>query len=130
MAHRGDVIALAQNVLSIRHWDRLLGGVLYASSPRIDWARLLRRSLGVDALKCPKCDGRLRVLAVITENESVRAFLRTLDIRSTLRRSHERGTRPTTPKTPIGRTSLDSASHELTGVGRRAMGRARGSRCV
>jgi hypothetical protein len=75
MAHRGDVIALAQNVLSIRHWDRILGGVLYATTPRIDWARLLRRSLGVDALKCPKCHGRLRVLAVITESESVQRLL-------------------------------------------------------
>jgi hypothetical protein len=30
--------------------------LLYAVTPRIDWARLLRRSMDVDALKCPKCD--------------------------------------------------------------------------
>jgi hypothetical protein len=69
------VIALAPNILSVRHWDRLLGGILYAATPRIDWARLLRRSMDVDALECPKCSGRLRVLAVITEREPVQRIL-------------------------------------------------------
>jgi hypothetical protein len=45
---------MAPNMLSVRHWDRLLGGVLYAATSRIDWARLLRRSMDIDALKCPK----------------------------------------------------------------------------
>jgi hypothetical protein len=62
---------LAPNVIAIRHWERLLGGALYASAPRVDWARLLRRSFEVDVLECPKCRGRLRVLAVITEREPV-----------------------------------------------------------
>jgi hypothetical protein len=75
VARPGDVIELATNVLSVRHWDRLLGGVLYAASPRVDWATLLRRSLGVDVLQCPKCNGRLRVIAVITERESVGCIL-------------------------------------------------------
>ncbi len=69
------IAILAPNVVSVRHWDRLLGGALYAETPRIDWARLLRRSLDVDALQCPKCDGRLRVLAVITEREPVQRIL-------------------------------------------------------
>ena len=42
-ARPGDVIALAPNVLSVRHWDRLMGGALYAASPRVDWASLLRK---------------------------------------------------------------------------------------
>jgi len=71
----GDVIALAPNVLSVRHWDRLLGGALYAASPRLDWASLLRRSFSVDVLACAKCGGRLRVLAVITEREAARRIL-------------------------------------------------------
>jgi hypothetical protein len=29
-----DVMRLAPNVISVRHWDRLLGGLLYAVSPR------------------------------------------------------------------------------------------------
>ena len=71
----GDVLMLTPNVLSVRHWDRLLGGVLYATSPRVDWAALLRRSFSIDVLQCPKCNGRLRVIAVITEREPVTRIL-------------------------------------------------------
>jgi hypothetical protein len=38
----GDVIQLAPNIISVKHWDRLLGGLLYAVQPRVDWATLLR----------------------------------------------------------------------------------------
>jgi hypothetical protein len=76
----GDVTQLAPNVLSVKHWDRLLGGLLYAVQPRVDWARLLRRSLSIDALECPKCHGRLRVVAVITEREPVRRILAHLEL--------------------------------------------------
>ena len=75
IARPGEVIALAPNVLSVRHWDRLLGGAPYAATPRVDWARLLRRSLDVDALQCPTCKGQLRVLAIISEREPVRRIL-------------------------------------------------------
>ena len=71
----GDVIQLAPNIISVKHWDRLLGGLLYAVQPRVDWATLLRRSLSVDVLKCPKCHGRLPVVAVITEREPVQRIL-------------------------------------------------------
>ncbi|HEY4015236.1 MAG TPA: hypothetical protein VGM06_17955 [Polyangiaceae bacterium] len=71
----GDVILLRPNVISVRHWDRLLGGLLYATQPRVDWANLLRRSFAADVLECPKCHGRLRVVAVITEREPVRRIL-------------------------------------------------------
>jgi hypothetical protein len=71
----GDVIMLAPNIISVQHWDRLLGGLLYATAPRVDWATLLRRSFAVDVLECPKCHGRLRVLAVITERKPVRRIL-------------------------------------------------------
>jgi hypothetical protein len=74
-ARPGDVIRLAPNILSVQHWDRLLGGLLYATSPRVDWALLLRRSFSVDILECPKCHGRLRVVAVITEREPVQRIL-------------------------------------------------------
>jgi hypothetical protein len=69
------VTILAPPIVSVHHWDRLLGGLLYAMNARIDWATLLRRSMDVDALQCPKCDGRLRVLAVITEREPVQRIL-------------------------------------------------------
>ncbi len=70
-----DVMRLAPNVISVRHWDRLLGGLLYAVSPRVDWATLLRRSFSVDVLECPKCHGRLRMIADITEREPARRIL-------------------------------------------------------
>jgi len=71
----GDVITLAPNVISVKHWDRLMGGLLYATQPRVDWARLLRRSFSVDVLECPKCHGRLRVVAVIIEREPIQRIL-------------------------------------------------------
>jgi hypothetical protein len=67
-------------MLSVRHWDRLLGGLLYAATPRMDWARLLRRSLDVDVLKCPTCDGRFRVLAAVTKRASVTRLLAHLGV--------------------------------------------------
>jgi hypothetical protein len=70
-----DVVVLAPNSIAVRHWDRLLGGLLYAVTPRVDWATLLRRSFAIDVLECPKCCGRLRVLAVITEREPVQRIL-------------------------------------------------------
>jgi len=69
------VIALAPNILSVSHWGRLLGGLLYASTPRLNWARLLQRTFEVDVLACPGCLGRLRVLAVISERAPVLRIL-------------------------------------------------------
>jgi hypothetical protein len=74
------VVALAPSVLSVRHWDRLMRGVLYAATPSVDWARLLRRSFDVDVMKCPRCEGRLRVLTVITERDVVQRIFAHLAI--------------------------------------------------
>jgi hypothetical protein len=71
----GQLALLAPNIIAVKHWDRLLGGLLYATKPRIDWATLLRRTFRVDVLECPKCNGRMRVIAVITEREVVRRIL-------------------------------------------------------
>jgi hypothetical protein len=74
-APSSSVLMLAPNIVSVQHWDRLLGGLLYATSPRVDWASLLRRSFSVDVLECPKCHGRLRIVAVITEREPIQRIL-------------------------------------------------------
>jgi hypothetical protein len=74
-ASSGSFVMLAPNIVAVQHWDRLLGGLLYATSPRVDWASLLRRSFSVDVLECPKCHGRLRIVAVITEREPIRRIL-------------------------------------------------------
>ncbi len=71
----GDVAFLTPNVLGVRHWSRLLGGLLYATSPRVDWATLLRRTFDVDVLACPSCGGRLRILGEVTEASTVGRIL-------------------------------------------------------
>jgi len=69
---------LTPNVLSVKHWSRLLGGTLYAASPRVDWTSLLGRCFEVDVLACPSCDGRLRVLGEVTDPAMVRLVLDSL----------------------------------------------------
>jgi len=69
---------LTPNVLSVKHWNRLVGGALYAATPRLDWASLLRRSFQVDVLECPACRGRLRVLGEVTEPGRVKLVLESL----------------------------------------------------
>jgi hypothetical protein len=46
--------------------------------PYRPWAELLRRTFGFDVLACPRCDGRLRLLAMVTEPEGVARYLRAL----------------------------------------------------
>jgi len=42
---------------------------------RIPWAELLRRIYGIDALRCPVCDGQMSVIAVLLERAAVRSIL-------------------------------------------------------
>jgi hypothetical protein len=46
----GEVTQLTPNVISMLH-----DGALLATSPRVDWAALLRRTFEVDVLACPEC---------------------------------------------------------------------------
>jgi hypothetical protein len=68
--------------ITVKHWDRLLDGALYAASSRLDWATLLQRTHGLDALVCPACDGRLRAIATIADPDVARAILRHLGLRA------------------------------------------------
>src|SRR3954464_15363682 len=61
--------------ISVRHLDRLLGGLLLATAPRVDWAKLLHRTYAVDVLRCGGCGGRLRLLAAITEKATAKKIL-------------------------------------------------------
>ena len=45
------------------------------SSARIDWATLMHRVWGWDVLKCPRCDGRMRFIAVIKERDVIERIL-------------------------------------------------------
>jgi len=79
----GDDPEAPPNVLTVRHWRRLLDGLLLARSPRLDWpalslskgATLLRRSMDIDALECPRCHGRLRALDVVTDADDAQRIL-------------------------------------------------------
>jgi hypothetical protein len=65
-------------VLSIAHWNRLAAGELYAATPRMAWAPLLRRTFALDVQECPKCHGRLRLIAAIVDPPVARAILTSL----------------------------------------------------
>jgi len=47
---------------------------------RIAWADLLRRVFEVDALQCPNCGGRMRLIAAITEPDVARRILECLGL--------------------------------------------------
>ena len=69
---------VAPNVLSLAHWDRLLDGELYASSARLDWRTLLKRTFDVDLRVCVRCGGRLTVRAVVTAPAAIAKMLAVL----------------------------------------------------
>ncbi|MDO9021792.1 MAG: hypothetical protein Q8S73_20090 [Deltaproteobacteria bacterium] len=58
------------------------GGPREASTKRarIDRARLLCRVWGVDALRCPACDGRMKMIAAITERVGIVRILEHLGV--------------------------------------------------
>jgi len=63
------------NMITVKHLERLLGGELLALGPRLDWARLLRRTFGFDPLLCPHCGHRLRAIADISDRETIDRIL-------------------------------------------------------
>lgn len=75
----GDIV-ITEFGISVRHLDRLPGGLVLATSPRVEWAKLLRRTFAIDALRCPHCTGRLRLLAALTEKATVTKILEHLGL--------------------------------------------------
>jgi len=71
----GAAEQVAPNVLSVSHWDRILQGELYATTSRIDWRTLLKRTFDVDLRVCVRCGGKLTVRAVFTDPASVAKLL-------------------------------------------------------
>jgi hypothetical protein len=49
---------------------------------RLPWAVLLKRVFLTDALTCPKCQGRMKILAAITKPDAMRKILDQLGIPS------------------------------------------------
>ena len=42
------------------------------------WADLMRRAFGIDVLACPRCGGRLRLIATVEDPGAIRAILAAL----------------------------------------------------
>jgi hypothetical protein len=56
------------------------------------WAELLARTFGVDVLACPKCQGRMRLLAMVTDPASIARYLAAIgEATEVPRRSPNRG---------------------------------------
>src|SRR5262249_13860150 len=58
-------VIVEPTMISIAQWGRLNDGELFAKSRHIEWAVLMKRTWGLDVMKCPACGHRLRVLATI-----------------------------------------------------------------
>jgi hypothetical protein len=74
------VVEVYPNAITVSHWNRLLNGELIATSPRVGWATLLKRTYAVDAMICPKCGGPLRWMAVINDRATARKIIGHLGI--------------------------------------------------
>ena len=55
-------------------------GCIRAATNYVDWATLLRRVFNIDALECPRCGGRLRFIATITEQPVIAKILDALGL--------------------------------------------------
>ncbi len=44
------------------------------------WAQLMERAFGVDVLACPRCAGRLRLVATVEDSHAIRAILASLGL--------------------------------------------------
>ena len=42
------------------------------------WAELLARTFALDVLQCPKCNGRMKLVALVTDSQSVARYLKNL----------------------------------------------------
>lgn len=51
-----------------------------SSAGAYQWAELMRRTFGVDVLACPRCGGRLRLVALIDEASVIERILRHLGL--------------------------------------------------
>jgi hypothetical protein len=74
---------------------------------QLPWAVLLKRVIMTDALTCPKCHGRMKILAVITEPDAIRKILDHLGIPSEAPRRTV--VRPPTQAELSGTADLDYA---------------------
>jgi hypothetical protein len=68
--------------ISVAHVCRLEHGELLAKATYVDWRVLMKRTWGLDVLRCPRCAKRLRVMATVTDSAAVGAILEHLKLPS------------------------------------------------
>ncbi len=47
---------------------------------RKNWARLIQKIYNVDPLKCPKCQGKMRIISFIEQPEIIKKILKHLNL--------------------------------------------------
>jgi len=82
LTQSGVAERVGPNILSVAHWNRLMGGELYARISRPEWSILLARTFDVDVKRCVRCGGRLKVRAVVTEAVEIGRTLAALGARA------------------------------------------------
>jgi hypothetical protein len=55
--------------------DWFAGGIPSERQGRLDWATLLRRTWGIDALACPRCGNRMRIVSMIEDPATARKIV-------------------------------------------------------
>ena len=71
----GDVSPSVENA-----GGRSLDQHQHVAERRLSWAQLMLRVFEKDVLECPRCGGRRRLIAVITESTVIVAFLGSLGL--------------------------------------------------
>ena len=61
---------------------------------RRNWARLIQKIYEVDPLQCPACNGAMRVVAFIEDEQVVRKILKHLDLWEDKRKPEPRANAP------------------------------------
>jgi hypothetical protein len=82
-ARGAPVVFVDPTMISVAHWGRLDEGERFAKSRHIDWAVWMKRTWGIDVMRCPAYTHRLRVVATITERAVVSKILDHVQVRKT-----------------------------------------------
>ncbi|MGZ6069298.1 MAG: transposase, partial [Polyangiales bacterium] len=80
IAHGVDRASFARHTAAHRH---RLAPDLFATSRRLEWSKLLRRTFAAEVLECPRCRGKCTMIGAIQDPTEARRFLAALDQLST-----------------------------------------------
>ena len=70
-------------------------------SRRIPWSELLKRTFGLELLRCARCGGKRQILAVITDLEAARSILKHLGLPQTPPSPPQQRAPPQAPNGPL-----------------------------